>query len=304
MAKRTSPLTPLPKDLAGTAFRTKDAERLGVGGKRLRSRDLVRPFAGVRAPASPSDVPSLCAAYASKMSPNEFFSHVTAAVLHDMWLPLDLELRMTLDVSVVKPARAPRDRRVIGHHLVPRPGLVVVQHGFRVAAPVETWCQLATVLPRTPLVVAGDSLVAKGRPGAEALLGRLREAAADGDRPFAKRIASAAAAIRSGSRSAGESTLRRLLVEAGLPEPEMNAVLLDDRRRFLGEVDLLYRAQKVVIEYEGDYHRTDKAKWRSDVVRYERMQDAGYRVIRVTADDLEDRPAETVARVRAALAAR
>ena len=84
----------------------------------------------------------------------------------------------------------------------------------------------------------------------------------------------------------------------------MNGVLLDDRRRFLGEVDLLYRAQKVVIEYEGDYHRTDKAKWRSDVVRYERMQDAGYRVIRVTADDLEDRPAETVARVRAALAAR
>ena len=83
----------------------------------------------------------------------------------------------------------------------------------------------------------------------------------------------------------------------------MNVALLDDQGRFLGEVDLLYRAQRVVIEYEGDYHRTDKAKWRSDVLRYERMQDAGYRVIRITADDLKDRAAETVQRVRMALSA-
>jgi very-short-patch-repair endonuclease len=304
VAKRTGPLIPLPEELVETAFSTEDARRLGVSAKRLRSRDLTSPFVGVRTGDQPADVRSLCAAYLPKLSQGEFFSHVTAAVIHEMWLPLDLERRMALDVSVVKPARAPRDRRVTGHHLVPRPGLVVVQHGFPVATAVETWCQLATVLSRTPLVVAGDSLLAKGRPDVEAVLGRLRAAALDGDRPYAKRLAAAAAAVRVGSRSAGESELRQALVQAGLPEPEMNAVLLDDRRRFLGEVDLLYRKQKVVIEYEGDYHRVDKAKWRSDVRRYERMQDAGYRVIRVTVEDLRDRPDETVARIRAALAAR
>ena len=242
-----------------------------------------------------------CAAYAPKLAPGEFFSHGTAAVLHGMWLPLEVERRLLLDVAVVKPARAPRDRLVIGHHLVPRPGLVVVKDGLPISSAVETWCQLASVLSTLSLVVAGDSLVKKGRPRPDAMLGALRDAAADADRPFAKRLFTAAAAIRVGSRSPGESELRRLLVESGLPEPEMNAALLDDRGRFLGEVDLLYRSKRVVIEYEGDYHRTDKAKWRSDVLRYERMQDAGYRVIRITADDLRDRTAETVQRVRMAL---
>ena len=304
MTRRTGRLTPLPKEFDGSAFRTAEARQAGVSEKRLRSRDLSSPFVGVRSAQAPTDVPSLCAAYAPKLAPGEFFSHGTAAILHGMWLPLEVEQRLLLDVAVIKPARAPRDRRVIGHHLVRRPGLVVLRNGLPISSAVETWCQLASMLPTVPLVVAGDSLVKKGRSNPDAMLGALRAAASDADRPFAKRLFTAAAAIRVGSRSAGESELRRLLVEAGLPEPEMNAVLLDDQGRFLGEVDLLYRSKRVVIEYEGDYHRVDKAKWRSDVLRYERMQDAGYRVIRITADDLRDRAAETVQRVRMALASR
>lgn len=295
---------PLPKEFDGSAFRTAEARRAGVSEKRLRSRDLAGPFVGVRSTEVPTDVPSLCAAYAPKLAPGEFFSHGTAAILHGMWLPLEVEQRLLLDVAVIKPARAPRDRRVTGHHLVRRPGLVVVRNGLPISSALETWCQLASVLSTISLVVAGDGLVKKGRPHPDDMLAALRAAAADADRPFAKRLFTAAAAVRVGSRSPGESRLRRLLVAAGLPEPEMNVVLLDDEGRFLDEVDLLYRSKRVIIEYEGDYDRTDKAKWRSDVLRYERMQDAGYRVIRITADDLQDRAAETVQRVRKALSSR
>jgi hypothetical protein len=304
MTRRKGRLTPLPKEFDGSAFRTASAGQAGVSEKRLRSRDLTRPFVGVRSTEAPTDVRSLCAAYPPKLAPGEFFSHGTAAVLHGMGVPLEVEQRLLLHVAVVKPARAPRDRRVIGHHLVRRPGLVVVHDGLPISSAVETWCQLASMLSTASLVVASDSLVQKGRPHPDLMLGALRSAAADADRPFTKRLFTAAAAVRVGSRSPGERRLRRLLVEAGLPEPEMNAALLDDQGRFLGEVDLLYRSKRVVIEYEGDYHRTDKAKWRSDVVRYERMQDAGYRVIRITADDLQDRPDETVQRVRVALSSR
>jgi hypothetical protein len=299
-----TPLTPLPPTLGAAPFSIAEARAAGVGRKRLAGTDLTRPFAGVRTTSAPDDTRGRCSAYRPKMADSEFFSHVTAAVLHGMWLPLELETRGTLDVSVVRPARAPRDRGVVGHHLVRRPRLVVTRDGFRLADPVETWCQLATLLHPRELIVAGESLLARGRPQVDEVWSRLLEAASDQDRPFDRRLSTAAPALRPGSRSPGETLLRLLLVEAGLPEPEINAAVTDASGRFIGEGDLVFRSRRVVVEYEGDYHRVDKRQWRKDVLRYERMQDAGYRVVRVTVEDLRDRPAETIARIRAALASR
>ncbi|WP_054686423.1 endonuclease domain-containing protein [Microbacterium sp. No. 7] len=73
---------------------------------------------------------------------------------------------------------------------------------------------------------------------------------------------------------------------------------------WIAQVDLAYLAQKLAIEYEGDHHRTDAGQWAKDVDRIERLQAAGWRVIRVTRADLDDRPHQTIARVRNALAAR
>jgi Protein of unknown function (DUF559) len=299
-----TPLTPLPAAFTAAPFSIADATSAGVGRKRLARPDLVRPFAGVRMTTAPADTRDRCSAYLPRMAEREFFSHVTAAVLHEFWLPLELEMRPTIDVSVVRPDRAPRDRNVVGHHLVQRPRLVTMRDGFRVSDPVETWCQLATLLNRRELVVAGEGLLQRGRAGAELMRAKLLDAASDGDRPFSRRLAAAAPSLRAGVRSPGETLLRLLLVEAGLPEPEINTAVTDASGRFIGEGDLVYRGHRVVVEYEGDYHRVDKRQWRKDILRYERMQDAGYRVIRVTVDDLRDRPGETIARVRAALASR
>jgi hypothetical protein len=297
-----TPRTPLPRALTGQAFAISAAS--GVGRKRLDHPDLARPFAGVRSTRLPTDTRDRCSAYLPKMADGEFFTHATAAVLHGMWLPLEITTQPVLHVSVIKPDRAPRDRGVIGHHLVRRPRLVVTRQGFRLADPVETWCQLATLLDRRELIIAGESLLARGRERVDRVHAQMLDAASDPDRPFHRRLAAAAPALREGSRSPGETLLRLILVEAGLPEPEINAPVLDRAGRFIGEGDLVFRGCHVVVEYEGDYHRVDKRQWRKDVVRYERMQDAGYRVIRVTADDLRDRPEETVARVRAALLGR
>lgn len=67
------------------------------------------------------------------------------------------------------------------------------------------------------------------------------------------------------------------------------------------EGDLVYPEERVWIEVEGDQHRTDRRQWRTDVVRYERLTDLGWRVIRVTAGDVSVRSDETVARVASAL---
>ena len=59
----------------------------------------------------------------------------------------------------------------------------------------------------------------------------------------------------------------------------------------------MYRRQRVLLEYEGDQHRTDKRRFRSDIRKYEAQQDLGWRVVRVTEDDLRE-PAALIARVR------
>jgi len=293
---------PLPDQLSGAPFSTRQAEEIGIGRSRLRANDLVSPFVGVRTPDTLELTPlEIARAYVPIMAAAEFFSHVTAALIHGLWLPLELERRPLIDVSVQKPARAPRDRLVRGHHLIERVGLVQEKDGFRVASPVETWCQLATYLTLVELVVAGDALLQRDRSDADQRRAELVAAADDSARPMSRRLQRAVRLVRTGSRSAKETELRLLLVLAGLPEPEINGRIVDDDGWCIAECDLVYRAARVVIEYEGDDHRTSKAIFRNDVHRYERLRDLGWRVIRVTADDLRMRPQETVERVRAAL---
>lgn len=65
-------------------------------------------------------------------------------------------------------------------------------------------------------------------------------------------------------------------------------------------MDLAYEDQRIAVEYEGDHHRTDRAQWHKDVHRQGRLEDLGWRVIRVTASDLAT-PATLLTRVRRAL---
>jgi len=113
------------------------------------------------------------------------------------------------------------------------------------------------------------------------------------------RLERAVALIRRNVRSAKESELRLLLLAAGLPEPEINGTIVDEQGWFVAECDLVYRGAKVVLEYEGDGHR-ERARFRKDISRYDRLQDLGWRVIRVTQEDL-NHPADLLARVRRAL---
>jgi very-short-patch-repair endonuclease len=233
------------------------------------------------------------------MHPRAFFSHVTAAVLWGIWLPSALERSRRLDVSVPPGVRAPRDHLVRGHTLVERAGQVRLRLGLRVADEIEAWCQLAQILGLEDLVVAGESLLAKNRPRRRHLR-ELEAAVAVGGRPRQALLNTVLPLLREGVRSAMETRLRRLLVNAGLPEPEINKEIFAGGVR-VAECDLVYAVQRVIVEYEGRQHFEEQAT-RDDIVKYERLQDLGWRVIRVTKDDLMLRPQETVERVRRALA--
>lgn len=268
----------------------------------LRDPGLERPFVNVRS-TRPAETPlELAEDYAAKMRQGAYFSHVTAALLWGMWLPPVLQRRMLLDVGVPPHLRAPRDRRMKGHHLIERPGLVTTRRGVRVASPWETWCQLATVLGIIDLVVAGESLLAKNRPD-RLRLGSLADAVAVGGRPRQRLLERALPLLREGSRSARETELRLLLVAAGIPEPEMNGNIEDGQGRWIGEFDLIWRAQRLVVEYDGEDHFLRPEIGRRDLARTRELEANGWKVVRVMKDDLV-RPERIVELIRQARAAR
>ena len=70
---------------------------------------------------------------------------------------------------------------------------------------------------------------------------------------------------------------------AGLPMPECNLVIGDDQGP-IGRVDLVYMAYRLIIEYEGDQHRTDRFQWNRDIDRQEFFTRAHWTLIRVTSE--------------------
>lgn len=52
--------------------------------------------------------------------------------------------------------------------------------------------------------------------------------------------------------------------------------------------DLLWEQYGVLVEYEGDGHRTSKRQFRHDLSRFDAFLDVGLSPIRATADDVYD----------------
>ena len=83
-----------------------------------------------------------------------------------------------------------------------------------------------------------------------------------------------------------ESRARLHFGRAGLPEPELNAEVFAEDGNFVARADFLWRDARVIVEYEGDHHRTDRRQWQSDIQRTRLLESLGWRVLRITAADL------------------
>src|SRR5690606_16484271 len=109
---------PLPHALHELPFNRQAALREGLTDRRLRATDLVRPFHGVRVSEDlPVDLPWLCRAYQERMRSGVAFSHLTAATLYGLPLPLYLQSRGELHVTVKAGRRPPEGQSIVGHEL-------------------------------------------------------------------------------------------------------------------------------------------------------------------------------------------
>ena len=305
---------PLPDDLSAAPFTVRTARGAGVPRSRTRARDLEAPFRGIRQVATTpaADASRLntavaarlrrehlqrrCAAFLVRDGRPIVFSHVTAAQLYGIPLPLRFENRDALDVAAIVPDHAPQGAGVIGHRLSEHSTAVTTWAGLPVVAPIDAWIQLGSLLNVHDLIVAGDALVRRKLPLA-ALDDILAAVAALHRQRGARSLRAAAADVRAGTDSPMETRTRLILIRAGLPEPVIGYTIYDATGGFVGTPDLAYVAARIAIEYEGEPHATDLQTFRDDIERRALMEEAGWRVVRVTRDHIFIRPHQLIARV-------
>lgn len=289
----------LPAHLVSQPFRRIDALAAGVTEDRLRAKDLDRSVRGVRSQSPVEGLAERCRLFATRLRQDVVFSHLTAARILNAPVPTYAEHDEILDVTVPAPEPAPHARGLRGHSRALLDSEVVTVRGLRITSPARTWCDLASMLSLSDLVAVGDFLVAWRSPlvGIVELDGfvRLR-----GGQRGARRARRALELLDARAESAPESRLRVILVEAGLPVPEVNYPVRVGGRDY--RVDLAYPDLKVAIEYQGDYHR-DRVQWRRDMTRRSHLESDDWAMIEVNADDVRH-PRELAGRIQSVLARR
>ncbi|HWJ96756.1 MAG TPA: DUF559 domain-containing protein [Acidimicrobiales bacterium] len=101
--------------------------------------------------------------------------------------------------------------------------------------------------------------------------------------------------------SALERLARKVFEESGLEMPTFELNLGDDD--WIGRVDCVWRDAKLIVELDSERYHGSKSARDADRKRDNRLMATGWRVLRITWDDLKLRPQETVAQIKAALRA-
>jgi very-short-patch-repair endonuclease len=200
-------------------------------------------------------------------------------------------------VEVTTPARGRRGGAGLRVHRVRalNPRDVRRRFGLPLTAPARTLLDLAELIDPDALRRAVEEGQLRG-------LTRPAELRALLDRSPGRRGAGALAAVLAAdaapalTRSQAEERLLALLRAAELPPTAVNARLGGH------EVDLLWAAQRLVVEVDGFAYHGGRAAFERDRLRDAELQAAGYRVVRVTWRQLVERPEALIARLAQALA--
>ena len=239
------------------------------------------------------------------MRPDAAFSHGTAALLLGLPLPLYLHTS-SLDVSIPQRHHPPNGAGIVGHEvanglwahrdLVHRDFAHDALFALPIVSAALMWSQLASALDLDDLVALGDALVTGPEPLATVDELRFMAVSLAGNRG-SKKLRQAADEVRRGPLSRPESLIRLQVLRAGIPEPRLNVTVRDQTGERLAMTDLCWPKYRTLVEYEGDYHRSSRSQFRSDITRMEMFTDGGWAGLRAHADDVFGDPNPCVARL-------
>ena len=285
----------VPQELKSGPFTLADARSAGLDRWHLEGPTWRRMGPAVYAWAGLADGPELrLEAARQRLPPTAVFSGLTAAWLHG----LDVVPCEPIEVTIPK-----------GNGVSARSGLVVRRaavgasevvnfRGKRATSILRTLSDLSIRLSVTEAVVIADMALHAALTSLPVLTDFVMERARCPGVANLRRVANLA---EPAAESPMETRLRMVLVLSGLPRPEAQVSLHDDRGRFLGRPDLYYREHRLGLEYDGGIHRTSLAE---DNRRQNRLLAAGIRLLRFTAGDVIHNPDSITTQVRMMLSGR
>jgi very-short-patch-repair endonuclease len=273
-------------------FRRSDAVRAGLVTKaRLRGPHYLRlfPDVQVRVGAKPPDLTlRSLAAYEYGRRRGVLSGYSAAELLDASCGPRDAPAELTVPGGRVHPHTGfELHRDALVRSDVQRRRGVPVTTFRRTAYDLARWCE-----ELVEAVVALDRLSNKGGFAPDEVL-RIAERY-----PLArgrKRLP------RAGSPM--ETRLRLVLVLRGLPRPEVQWVVQDERRRRAVWLDLAYPEHKIGIEFEGEEHVKPERVLR-DISRGTDLLDDGWRLYRFTKREVYGEQDEIAAKIDRALSVR
>ena len=233
------------------------------------------------------------ASVARRLPAGGAFSGLTAAWLHgldvDPCNPIEVTIPEGCGVSARVGMTVLRERLAAGE--------VVERHGWPVTAPVRTVTDLGRRLSLVEAVVVADLALHAGLVNLQSL-GEFVSV-----HPGIRGIAQLRKVVdlaEPAAESPMETRLRLVLVLGGLPRPEAQVPLHDAKGRFLGRPDLLYRKERLILEYDGGIHRDQLV---DDNRRQNKLLAEGYSMRRFTGSDVYNTPQLVVLQVKVALEA-
>jgi hypothetical protein len=269
----------------------------------VRRRRLHRYHHGVYALVEISALPALAAEQAALLAcgPRTVISHRSGA---QIWGLVDIRPG---PVSVTVPGSdAGRRRFGIDAHTTTVLDAADVRRrqGLLVTAPARTLIDLAGQSTPRQVELALDRAIARG------LTSRTAVRAAVARCPTRAGVALVRSLLgperpSSVTASDPEERLLALIRRAQLPEPEVDVPLGDPHSAVQLEryrPDLLWRRQRVVVEFDSWLHHSGRRAFRYDRRRDAAMRLAGWIVLRFTEEDLTEEPERVVAWIATALA--
>ncbi|MGH3801110.1 MAG: endonuclease domain-containing protein [Pseudonocardiaceae bacterium] len=172
--------------------------------------------------------------------------------------------------------------------------------GVLVTTALRTAWDLARWLPTVEAVVAMDALARVGRFAPAAVI-RIQDRYPRAR--WRRRVPGVVDLADPRAESPMETRSRLVLVLRGLPRPELQYQVYDERGEFIARLDLAYPLLKLAIEYDGRGHLT---AWQqqADARRLNRLDACGWSVLRFTSPDVLRTPDAMAAQVRQAIARR
>lgn len=175
---------------------------------------------------------------------------------------------------------------------------VQLMDGRRVTTPARTAFDLGRRGSLSSAVARLDALARAARLDVEDV--RAVAAHHPGTRGL-RQLESALHLVDRGAESPQESYLRLVLIRGGLPRPQTQVPVYADDGTVVAYLDMGWPELMVGVEYDGDHHRTDRRQYVRDIRRRDLVEDLGWRLVRVVA---EDHPTDILRRARRAIAER